>query len=580
MADRRDPFGKLTGDEAGPDSARQQSRKRRRTDLLDQLAYSADERRVLGWLRERGQAAHSELASAFPDMADLGGILNSLGALGELKSALVNGVRVLTLERSAAKRATTTSLTQDFWSRINTSRSEFLKQVPIFRGLSDEQAQIVYDLFEPCRFQVGHQREIIVQQGKPDDAVYIIKSGIVALEKISMHSREAQIVAYLKQGDLLGEVNALRDSMMASTTARARTTVDALRIGREVFIDLLYRYPSIAVDLSRAVAQRLVATERRASHATTARLSLLVECGNADVTPLGLALAAAFQQADQRATVYTELPDPDSLPERVGAKGADGVIPHTAGFDIITANRYAGFAPMLRAKLALEDLCTRHERLVIGIEAHTRDVLIELVPEADQIVFVAPPDSAAWDIVHEAQVAVRKHINPESVNLFTVCARSNMAHSGQTPPAPVDFDLPYSAAWPALSALTLDTVPPDVADMVRALADRLGRTNQISIFIPTTIDVNQAVDTAAYVDRTLAFLGERFGGATTTQARGVWNSAEAGLVGETIHIVRSYATQHDLDTHLQGILDYVGALKVELRQEAMAVEINQQLMLI
>jgi hypothetical protein len=116
--------------------------------------------------------------------------------------------------------------------------------------------------------------------------------------------------------------------------------------------------------------------------------------------------------------------------------------------------------------------------------------------------------------------------------------------------------------------------------MVRSLADRLGRTNQVSIFIPTTIDVTQAVDTGDYVDRALAFLGQRFGGATTTQARGVWNSSEAGLVGETIHIVRSYATQNDLDKHLQSILDYVGALKVELRQEAMAVEINQQLMLI
>jgi hypothetical protein len=127
---------------------------------------------------------------------------------------------------------------------------------------------------------------------------------------------------------------------------------------------------------------------------------------------------------------------------------------------------------------------------------------------------------------------------------------------------------------------TAATLNPAYEAMTSTLADRLGRTNQISLFIPTTIDVDQAVDTSLYVDRALAFLGRCFGGATTTQARGVWNSQQAGLVGESIHIVRSYATQVDLDKSLQSILDFVGQLKIEMRQEAMAVEINQKLMLI
>ncbi len=116
--------------------------------------------------------------------------------------------------------------------------------------------------------------------------------------------------------------------------------------------------------------------------------------------------------------------------------------------------------------------------------------------------------------------------------------------------------------------------------MTSVLAGRLGHTNQIAIYIPTTIDVDQKLDTTPYVERTLAFLGQRFGGATTNTAHGVWNSADAGLVGEDIHIVRSYTTQADLDRFLQEILHYVEGLKQELKQEAMAVEINLKLILI
>ena len=55
------------------------------------------------------------------------------------------------------------------------------------------------------------------------------------------------------------------------------------------------------------------------------------------------------------------------------------------------------------------------------------------------------------------------------------------------------------------------------------------------------------MDTGAYVQRTLNFLGDLFGGATanTADAQGVWKSDTEGLVDETIYIVRTYVTQAD-----------------------------------
>ena len=96
------------------------------------------------------------------------------------------------------------------------------------------------------------------------------------------------------------------------------------------------------------------------------------------------------------------------------------------------------------------------------------------------------------------------------------------------------------------------------------------------------LDVDQAVGTSAYVERTLRFLGDRFGGATATteDAQGVWKSDQLGLVGETVHIVRTYITQRDLQRHLPDVVEYMEQLKVELRQEARALEANQRLILI
>jgi hypothetical protein len=108
----------------------------------------------------------------------------------------------------------------------------------------------------------------------------------------------------------------------------------------------------------------------------------------------------------------------------------------------------------------------------------------------------------------------------------------------------------------------------------------LGNTNQIGVYIPTTIAVDQKVNTSEYVEKTLSFMGKLFGGATYQKVQGVWNSQEAGLVQEDIHLIRSYCSQPVLDKYMGEVVDYVETLKQELQQEAMALEVNQKLMLI
>ncbi len=58
------------------------------------------------------------------------------------------------------------------------------------------------------------------------------------------------------------------------------------------------------------------------------------------------------------------------------------------------------------------------------------------------------------------------------------------------------------------------------------------------------------------------------------------NSDEIGLVGEKLYKVHTYATSKDLKKYLDEVVDFVRIIKEELKQEAMAMEINQKLTLI
>jgi len=205
-----------------------------------------------------------------------------------------------------------------------------------------------------------------------------------------------------------------------------------------------------------------------------------------------------------------------------------------------------------------------------------------LLEQADQVILVTPPDQASWGCVGELSARLKTMLRPDKSSQFTVVNRASQP--GEVTPAAgrAEFDIPFLASLPSPAEQRLDNLPGPLAQAAQALANRLGRTCQIGVYVPTTIGVNQSADTSASLAlrETLAFMGQLFGGATSNQAQGIWGSESADLVSETIYIVKSYVTQCDLDRHLPAVIEYVESLKQELKQEAMALEVNQKLMLI
>jgi len=102
-------------------------------------------------------------------------------------------------------------------------------------------------------------------------------------------------------------------------------------------------------------------------------------------------------------------------------------------------------------------------------------------------------------------------------------------------------------------------------------------SSKVTVYIPATTDINKQIDNAPYVDKIAALLSECFGGSTSSQALGYWTSPSQGLVKENTTIVFAYCNEKDLQKNVEKVIDACTELKEELKQDAIAMEINGEM---
>lgn len=554
---------------------------------VDLLALPRAQRDLVNWLARRKQAHFEEIQAALKlEAAALSAELVDLKNAGYIHEALVEGqIFYRVIFRGKVSRGGR-SLPDHIWSRVDLDNSTFLQQIPLFRRLNIDQIRDVTNKLEARRY---HRNEVILWQGGLGEGIYIIKNGIVGITRLVPHLQNPQILAYLKQGDLLGEYSMLADQTSASSaTATALSEVDVLLMKRDNFLNLLETHNGIALELARILVQRLNAMNTRLTgSAADSLVTLVFGIGaGAGCTTIGSALATTLSRMTQQAVVYTEHPDPDQLPPLFGFTPGAEVSTQPCGYDILVPQGTAGLPATVRTTLLMDRVMGNYSHIVIGISSELAETpeldetVIYLLEQADQVVLVAPPDASSWEQINALSARLKLAIRPDKTSQFIVCNRTTEQQAHLPQAGRVDFDIPFLPELPPLPERAAKALPNALIDVTAILTDRMGRTNQIGVYIPTTIGVDASADTSSYVNRTLAFLGKLFGGATSNQAQGVWNSDQVGLVSEQVYVVRTYVTKADMDHYLGQVLEFVEQLKQELQQEAMALEVNQKMMLI
>jgi len=132
---------------------------------------------------------------------------------------------------------------------------EGLRAAPLFAGLSDADLERLAATVETQRLGPG---ELLLREGDPGDAMYVVVSGEMEVTKRA--GATEQPLARVGPGAIQGEIAALQGTERQASV-RAVTEVEVLRIPREGLLALLDSGPEAALALVRTVLERLRALE-------------------------------------------------------------------------------------------------------------------------------------------------------------------------------------------------------------------------------------------------------------------------------------------------------------------------------
>ena len=138
------------------------------------------------------------------------------------------------------------------------SNLELLRRVPLFASLPATQSASIADAIIKKRFK---RAEVVVEQGKKSDALYIILTGRARVMSTDNRGREV-ILATLQPGDYIGEMS-LIDDEPHSATVRTEVQTDVLMLGREAFSRVLPENNSMSFNILRGLVARLRHADRK-----------------------------------------------------------------------------------------------------------------------------------------------------------------------------------------------------------------------------------------------------------------------------------------------------------------------------
>lgn len=143
--------------------------------------------------------------------------------------------------------------------------TELLRRVPLFAQVNPAKLKLLAFASDRVKYGAG---QTLFHQGDPGDAAYVVLSGDADV-LINTPSGEQKIAA-VEPNAIVGEIAILCD-VARTATVRAATPLEALRIRKEHFVQLLSENPGMALEIMRVLADRL---SRTTSELTQAKSEL------------------------------------------------------------------------------------------------------------------------------------------------------------------------------------------------------------------------------------------------------------------------------------------------------------------
>ncbi len=128
----------------------------------------------------------------------------------------------------------------------------FLQTVPLFRDAPERALELTASVLARREFESGHT---VFQEGDTGDALYILQTGLVKLSKVDLGGHE-KTLALLQPPEYFGEM-ALIGTASRNATALTLAKVTCWLLYRDDFRRLMESFPSISLNLTQTLAERL-----------------------------------------------------------------------------------------------------------------------------------------------------------------------------------------------------------------------------------------------------------------------------------------------------------------------------------
>lgn len=130
--------------------------------------------------------------------------------------------------------------------------AEYIRNIPLFKQLKDAQLRELVARCKNVRFKTG---DVIFHKTDLSTDLYIVNSGKLKAVLTDEEGDEI-VIAHFAKGDFFGELSLL-DGKGRSATIVADKDTELSTLQKDVFLDVLYKNPGIAVVLMATLVERL-----------------------------------------------------------------------------------------------------------------------------------------------------------------------------------------------------------------------------------------------------------------------------------------------------------------------------------
>jgi CRP-like cAMP-binding protein len=135
---------------------------------------------------------------------------------------------------------------------------KIFNQSNFFRGISKS---YVADILKAGTIRILKTNDILFHQGDPATRIYFVLEGQFKLTKLHEAGKEA-IIRYICPGELMAAVTVLKKGEYL-VTAEVVSKTKVIGWGRQTILDLMNRYPQIAINMLCIVLERIDDMQRR-----------------------------------------------------------------------------------------------------------------------------------------------------------------------------------------------------------------------------------------------------------------------------------------------------------------------------